>query len=271
MRPGQLAINSISTRHHGLEEALDAYGSAGFENVELVFREVREWLDGRPVAAFTDLLARRGLRLVAGLETHLACFGSPEQRVANLELHVANAHLLHELGGGVIVVGTDGPSRPDADPLGPIVGTLGELAARIDGLGVGFALEFNWSPVVKSLASAALVCERVDHPQVGVLFDFAHYYTTVTKTEDLTPGRIGLIRHVHLDDMTDLPADLSDCNSSRVLPGEGILDLTGLIDRLERGGYDGYFSVELFNADLWDLPAAETARRCYRATRSLCH
>ena len=34
--------------------------------------------------------------------------------------------------------------------------------------------------------------------------------------------------------------------------------------------YDGYFSIEMFNRDLWQLPAAEAARRCYKSLLALC-
>ena len=70
--------------------------------------------------------------------------------------------------------------------------------------------------------------------------------------------------------MRDKPGDLSNCNSDRVLPGEGVLDLPMLIGKLEEHGYRGYFSIEMFNDDLWALPAAEAARRCYRSLLPLC-
>lgn len=270
MRTAQLAINSISTRHRHLEEALDAYVEAGFQNVELTFGEVKAWLAGRPVDTFASLLADRRLRMIGGLEAHLECFTPEESRRANRERHRDNARLLHQLGGGVITVGTDGPARPTMEALDVVAGALRELAREIEGLDVSIALEFNWSPVVKSLASAALVCEKVDHPQVGVLFDPAHYYTTVTKLEDLTAERVRRVKHVHLDDMRDVPADLSNCNDDRVLPGEGVLDLRALIGALERGGYQGMYAIEMFNKELWQVSAVEAARRCYESLVPLC-
>jgi 2-keto-myo-inositol isomerase len=33
-----------------------------------------------------------------------------------------------------------------------------------------------------------------------------------------------------------------------------VLDLREIIATLEQGGYDGFFSIELFNADLCRLP-----------------
>lgn len=78
------------------------------------------------------------------------------------------------------------------------------------------------------------------------------------------------IKHVHLNDMPDIPADLAHRDFDRVLPGEGVLDLPEIISALERSGYEGYFAIELFNADLWALPAKETARRCYESLLPLC-
>jgi 4-hydroxyphenylpyruvate dioxygenase len=270
MRTAQLAINSISTRHGSLEEALDAYAGAGFRNVELSFRDVKAWLAGRPVETFATLLAEHGLRMIGGLEATVACFTSEESIRANRELHCENARLLDAIGGGVITVGTDGPARPSLEALDTVAAALTALAREIEGLDVRIALEFNWSPLIKSLASAALVCEKVNHPQVAVLFDPAHYYTTVTKLEDLTPERVSRVVHVHLDDMRDIPADLSHCNDDRVLPGEGVLDLGALIGALERGGYQGMYAIEMFNKELWQLPAAEAARRCYQSLLPLC-
>jgi len=276
MKREQLAINSVSTRHADLVEALDAYAGAGFRQVEFVLPHVKDWMAaGHSLDDVRLLLAERGLRCIGGFQAHVQCFGDAETRAANLELHLANAQLIHDLGGGTLVVGTDGPpaGAAPADPLAvlePIAARLAELARRIEHLDVMVALEFNWSPVVKSLASAARVAEQADHPQVGVLFDPAHYYTTPTKFEELSRRSVQWIRHVHLDDMRDKPADFSNCNDDRVLPGEGVVDVRGLIVMLERCGYTGSFSIEMFNADLWALPAAEAARRCYQSLLPYC-
>ena len=66
------------------------------------------------------------------------------------------------------------------------------------------------------------------------------------------------------------PGELSHCNSDRVLPGEGILDLRGLFGQIERYGYTGYFAIELFNEELWAMPPLEAARRMYASLLALC-
>jgi len=267
----QLAINSVSTRHASMEEALSAYAEAGFQNVEFVIPQLKGWMrDGRTVADLRALLDRHGLRCVGGFECGVECFSDPKSRAANHDLVLANAELLHQLGGGVLVVGTDGPQQPSLQALDAVAEVFAGLAGRMEGLNVSVAIEFNWSPLIKSLRSAQLVAAKVNHPQVGVLFDTAHYYVTPSKMEQLTPEAVALIKHVHINDMADKPGELSNCNSDRVLPGQGVLDLPAILARLEDGGYRGYYSIELFNEELWQLPAAETARRCYQSLLPYC-
>lgn len=271
MRTAQLAINSVSTRQAGLEEALAAYAAAGFRQVEFVLPLVKDWLArGHTVADARGLLAEHEIRPIGGFQLALECFSPPDAQRANHATQRQNAELIHALGGGTLVVGTDGPAEPSLDALGTVAEILHGFLAATDDLDVTVALEFNWGPLVKSLQSAVGVCEQVGQPRVGVLFDPAHYHTTVTKLEHLTPEAVRWVKHVHLNDMADKPGDLSDCNADRVLPGEGILDLPTLISTLECHGYAGLFAVEMFNADLWRLPAAEAAARCYRSLVRLC-
>ena len=163
-----------------------------------------------------------------------------------------------------------GPEQNSVEALDAVARAMHNLAELTDDLGVDIAIEFNWSPLVKSLQSAVRVAEIADHPRVGVLFDTAHYHVTPTKLSDINEGSVKWIKHVHLNDMPDTPADLTHRDDDRVLPGEGVLDLSGIIGTLERNGYDGYFSIEVFSRDLWQLPAKEAARRCYESLLPLC-
>jgi 4-hydroxyphenylpyruvate dioxygenase len=271
MREAQLAINTISTSQQDLPEALAAYAGAGFRQVEFYLPLVKEWLaQGNTVGDVSSLLTSHGLQSIGGFELAVECFSTPQARAANHDLHLGNSQLIHELGGGTLVVGTDGPAQLSIDALDAVAESLGELAGKMHGLNVDIALEFNWSPIVKSLKSAVAVVEKVGDPKVGVLFDPAHYYTTVTKLEHLDAEGVRWIKHVHLDDMRDKPGELSNCNSDRVLPGAGILPLNELIARLEAHGYRGHYSIEMFSDELWALPADEAARRCYESLLPLC-
>jgi sugar phosphate isomerase/epimerase len=266
----RFGINTVSTRQPDLPAALEAYSVAGFANVELVIPHAKEWMSGgRTVADLRDELERRGLRCVGGFETVLECFSSAESREANLALHIANAELLHALGGGAMVVGTDGPLERSVAALDDVGGRLRTLAEQTDGLDMNIAVEFNWSPLVKSFLSAVRVVRVAAHPRAGILFDPAHYHCTSSKLEHLTPENVALIRHCHFNDMRAVPGDFANCNEDRVLPGEGILPLREMVRRLEDGGYRGTYSLEMFNHELWGQPVAEAAARCYASLAKL--
>lgn len=274
MNQAQLAINSVTTRipTGGFAAALSAFAEAGFRNVEFHLPQMKAWLDeGHTVAEAKSLLDQLQLRSLGGFESHLAVFATPEEQEANLALQVANATLIDALGGGILVFGTDGPpDTPSLAHLPAVANRVETLLAATAGLDVRFGLEFNWGPLMKSIQTSRRICELLDDERVGIVFDPAHYHCTATKFEDLTPETVRWINQVHLNDMRDIPGDLSDCNADRVLLGAGVLDMPALLGALDAGGYAGAYAIELFNAELWELPVAETATRCYQNLLPFC-
>ena len=56
---------------------------------------------------------------------------------------------------------------------------------------------------------------------------------------------------------------------NRVLPGEGVLPVKDLVRRLERAGYRGPYSLELFNETLLAMDPMIVAQRGLTSMRSL--
>ena len=271
MKISQLAINSVSTRHENLEEALAAYAKAGFRNVEFQLGHVKEFLNrGHSVEKARRLLETHDLTCIGGFECALEAFSPPEQRAENHERLRRNAELLAELGATTMIVGTDGPLAPMAKPLEELAGAFCDVEQSISDTGITLCLEFNWSPLVKSLRTAVEVARLCGSPQVGVLFDPAHYHCTPSKFDQINAQSVPFIKHVHVNDMVDKPGELSNCNSDRVLPGAGCLDLKTLFGALEKQGYNGYFSIEMFNEDLWAMPAQRAAQLMFDSLLPLC-
>jgi 4-hydroxyphenylpyruvate dioxygenase len=266
MKISQLAINSVSTTRADLEECLSAYHAAGFHNVEFQLKHVKDYLAaGYTVEDVQALLDKYGMKCIGGFETGVECFTPIDQRSANHARILENARLLSALGATTMVVGTDGPAAPTtvADPVAAIAKVFAEVARTVKPTGITLCLEFNWSPVVKSLRTAADVARKTRANNVGVLFDPAHYHCTPTKFDQLDARNIAMIRHIHVDDMNDKPGELSNCNSDRALPGKGCLDLRAIFKQIEKNGYRGYFSIEMFSEKLWAMPARKAAKLMY--------
>ncbi len=273
MKIEPLAINAVSTPPANLVECLDAYAAAGFKHVEFPMGVVTGYLDHNHTPADArKLLDERGMDCIGGWELPVLCFAAEHERKENHQQLLQNARLIADLGGTNMVCGTDGPGedQSSADPLGRLAQGFAQAADLIVSTGVTICLEFNWSPIVKSFRTAAESARRSDRNNVGVLFDAAHYHCSPSKFEQLTPENVATIRHVHVDIMADKPGELSDCNGDRVLPGQGgCLDLKAIFGHIEKLGYNGYFSIEMFSEELWALPAEQAAKRMYQSLLTL--
>ncbi len=270
MKTHQLAINSVSTGHTTLDEALQAYAGAGFTNAEFYLPHLRSKLtEGLSVAGLKALLENYGIQCIGGFEHSFEAFSPPEQRAANHRSLLANARFLAELGATSMVVGTDGPGGDSGGALEIITQELAGLAAQLEDTGVNLCIEFNWSPIVRSVRTAVQIARESGAPNLGVLFDPAHYHCTPSKLEQLTAASVPFIKHVHVDDMKDIPGELSNCNTDRALPGQGHLDLRGIFGRLEQFGYNGCYSIEMFDNDLKAMPTAQAAQLMYDSLLTL--
>jgi len=271
MEKSQIAINSVSTGDRQLEEIIPAYAEAGFRNVEFPLGQVKDYLQrAHTIPEINQLLEKHDMRCIGGFEGVLQCF-SPK-RADNHAQVIDNARLFADLGGTNLVVGTDGPPHPVApdDLVAQIATVFAELAEKIHETGVTLCLEFNWSPIVKSVRTACDVARRSQMDNVGVVFDPAHYHCTPSKLDQLNAANVPFIRHVHVNDMRDKPGELSNCNTDRLLPGHGCLDLNRIFGEIEKHGYLGYFSIEMFNEELRAMPVQKAATLMYESMKQLC-
>jgi 2-keto-myo-inositol isomerase len=274
MNRSQLAVNAVSVKGP-FEEKLAAFQAAGFRNVEMVIPEVKRYManTGQTVADVRRRLDQHHLRCIGGFETHLCAFSAPDECAKNHELLAANARLLADLGGTTMVVGTDGGGKDFSkieNPLGILVDAFADFSRLIKDTGVTICLEFNWSPIVKSLRTAVEIVRRANADNLGVVFDPAHYHCTPSKFDQINAASVPFIRHVHVNDMRDKPGELSNCNSDRVLPGQGCLDLRAMFAALEQHGFHGFYSIELFNDELWAMPAVPATKLLYASLLPYC-
>ncbi len=145
---------------------------------------------------------------------------------------------------------------------------MGALAGVCRAEGATLAFEFMgfaWS-AVRTLRSAIGVADATGGlPLVLDTFHWALGGSRLLELDELAPERIAV---VHVNDVpTRDVAGLQD--RDRVLPGNGVLDLATFYRKLADIGYDGVFSVELFNPALWARGAAAAARQAYSVMGAL--
>ncbi len=82
-------------------------------------------------------------------------------------------------------------------------------------------------------------------PNVGLLLDSWHWHHAGATPEDILAAGRDRIVHVHFNDAPNLPPEQIH-DDQRLLPGEGVINLTGFLQALQRIGYSDALSVEVF-------------------------
>ncbi len=274
MKKSQLAVNTVSLRGEFVE-ILDGVAEAGFSQIEFHLAPVKTFLASHETDEVKSLLAERNLICIGGFEGGIETWGDEKTRAANRADLVANGRLLADFGNGnaqSLVIGSGAqPLHEMENPVETYARALATVAEELAPFNVNLLLEFNWG-AVKTLALAAEIARRSGVANAGVLFDPAHYYCTPTKMADLTAQNVATIGHVHVNNMRGKPAELSNCNSDRVLPddSDGVLDLKAIFGALENHGYNGFYSIEMFSEELWNLKPRQAAQKMFDSLLELC-
>ena len=130
----------------------------------------------------------------------------------------------------------------------------------------GHAHEFIWN-----LAGMLELLRAVGAPNLGVLMDSWHWYTSNGTMQDLKALDPSMVGYVHISDAPpDIPID-KQIDSVRRLPGStGVIPNVEFLKALHDMGYDGPVTAEPFSEEVMALPAEEAARATAEAMRKLC-
>ena len=246
------------------EERVQAAADAGFSAISL---RTRDYTIARD-AGFTDsavraLLHDHGLR-VAELDVlwEWALGGERGERARRQEdklRAVATA-----VGARSINVLSE-----IEDPLEVVAERFAALCDRCASDGLLAHIEFlPWS-TVPDVATAAAIATLAGRPNGGILIDSWHHFRGPGGLEPLRALDAGIVRAVQLSDAPARAEDdlLDETQHRRLLPGDGDLDLVGLVATLDAVGADAPIGVEVFSDDLYRVAPRDAAAAAAAATR----
>ncbi len=245
---------------------IEAAAKAGFQAVELWLPHIEKFIaSGRSPADARAVLKDNavepaGACFVAGLITST---GDAKRKA--FDAAKARFELCQELGAKVICCVADGPAAPTLDDYHTAAEQTREVCDLAGSFGLSVALEFVAGfPFIGTLATTAKVVNDADHVNLGILLDCFHFWTGRSKMEDFNALRGAPIAFVHLNDARTLPREMLR-DSDRVLPGHGCFPLREIVRRIEATGYDSFYSLELFSAELAAADPLDAAIQCHLA------
>jgi sugar phosphate isomerase/epimerase len=244
---------------HAFVERCRAASAAGFTGIGLHVDDLaRTVASGLDVAGMQAVLADTGLRVV---EIEFLGGWALDADPAELERTVSGIEAVADAFGGRHV--SAGEFRGDAAlDLDAAAARLDVLARRLAGRGLRVAVEgFPWSVLAGETAVPELL-RRVRAPNVGQLIDVWHFVHN-GGTPDSVAGPIAAVQ---LNDGPRVHGDfLRHARAARRLPGEGELDVVGLLRAVLRTGFTGPWCVEVNTPEFRALPVDEAARRAAAA------
>ena len=235
-----------------METRFEAARDAGFIDVGLSVRWMKQWLQTHDLAELDHKLDQFGVR-VAELEA-IRVMGEETDPLEDL------AALLAER------------LRPDRlQAVGPYSETETQAAIRAGRVADRFAqwnVEVVLEPLpftnMKTPADAASIIRLADRPNLSMCLDIWHLYRNnlpLSHLDDLWP----YISTLQINDGTllcEYPEDLrEDCLRNRRIPGLGEFDLVGLFRERNAHRADSTFSIEVISTELKAQDPFLTARQ----------
>jgi 4-hydroxyphenylpyruvate dioxygenase len=230
----------------GLDDKLEAIANAGFERVELFENDLLSF-NGSP-ADVRRMIEDYRLQTITFQPFRDFEGMPPALRERALTRAERKFDVMEALGCDLLMV----CSNVSPDSLGGIdraaadLRDLGDRAAR-RGMRVAFEA-LAWGRHINDYRDAWEAVRRADHPAVGLVLDTFHILargTDLSAIRAIPHDRIFLVQAA---DAPRLDMDyLSWSRHFRNFPGQGDFPLDDFMDALAATGFDGLFSLEIFN------------------------
>jgi sugar phosphate isomerase/epimerase len=275
---GDLVLCSGSlAREATFAERVEAAVAGGFAGLSLWGRDYsRELRSGLSDADLRALLADNGLA-IAELDLAWSWLPGASEIHIPAELDTEELFAYDEADLFRIAAAVGARSINAIDVFGGDW-SVDDAAAAFAGLcdraashGLLVHIEFlPWSRIPNAAAAWEIV-RRADRPNGGVLLDAWHFFRGGGDLAALRAVPGDRLFGLQLDDgPTEPEADLPTASlHERRLPGEGELDLAGLLGTLREIGVVAPVGVEVFSDELHRLDPAEAGQRVAAATRDV--
>lgn len=248
----KLCVHTITTKPWSVEEAIDKYAEAGVGGITVW----RQWLEGRKISEVGDQLRACDLEIVSlcrggffpsatsqGLEDAIE-----DNRLAIREAAELGAPMIVLVCGAVPGQALDESRKQIADGIAATLPLAEDYNIRlaIEPLHPMYADDRS---AINTMASANEVCDRLDHPLVGIAADVYHIWWDPDLAEQIRiTGEKNRLFAYHVCDWMTPTTDLLN---DRGLMGEGCIPLEEIRAMVEKAGFTGFNEVEVFSDRWW--------------------
>ena len=264
----KLAFHGATTMTSDLETDIAVTAQAGYKALEVWAKKTDRYLAAHKLADLNALFIDHSVMPLALNSIEFIAFRGSEYAQVQRRLHELG-RVAQAIGcPTVVVVPSPMPARdmPWSEVVVEYVKVLRDLSdiARLYDIKLSFEfLGFGWCSV-RTPRAAFEIIQKCERDNVGLTIDAAHFFTgggLISEFDGLEPERIFAF---HLDDLEDTPKEAVR-DSTRLLPGLGVIPLDDICAHLKQIGYSGSCSVELFRPEYWNWDPQKLAIRAREA------
>jgi 2-keto-myo-inositol isomerase len=247
-----------------LETDVKATAHAGLKALEMWATKIDKYLADHSLDDLKALLTENGVAPMSINSIEFITFRGDEY--PQIQARCRELSQLAQAIGcpTIIVVPSPTPSWQTtwAEIVDEHVKVLRDLSDIAGAYGVNLSFEllgFGWCSV-RTPRGAWEIVQKTGRDNVGLVVDCAHLWGGGGLFDEIEMVDPAHIFTFHLDDLEDLPKE-AITDAKRILPGQGIIPLGDICQRLKNVGYDGDCSVELFRPEYWEWDPMEVARQ----------
>ena len=253
-----------------LAAKLRAIKEAGFSQVMMAARDLVGHADGWHAAV--EEVRASGLR-VTGFQV-LRDFEGLSGHLHDYKVDIARSMIeMCAALGAPVLLACSSTSRHATNDEAAIARDLRKLAMMALPHGIKVAYEgLSWGRHINDCVGAWRLVEQANAPNLGIGIDSFHSFATRTPHEalqDIDPDKIYLVQLADFmwQEIRTVEERIETARHFRVFPGEGVHsdETRRLVIELDRMGYRGDYSFEVFNDDYTQLPLPVVAERARRS------
>ena len=262
-----LAPHAINVQANDLDQAIAAAKVGGFDGLEIAAAQVADVIDREGVDAVRKKFADADVRPAA--------FALPVEWRKDDERWKADLQKLPRAARAAAALGVKrtatwvlpmSSERALAENVRFHIDRFKPIAAVLAEHGIRLGLEFIGPKTLRDSQKFPFIWKMFDmldlgrkiSPDVGLLVDVWHLYTSHGTLDDLKKLKADDVVYVHVNDAPRGVAIDEQLDNVRDLPGAtGVIDIAGFLQTLSEIGYDGPVTPEPFKKELKDLPSDE--------------
>jgi sugar phosphate isomerase/epimerase len=266
-----LCMHQGTSRSAGYRKSLEGWAKAGIKHVELSDTMLEGFLKTDTIQAAGSVIKDNGLTAVSSQAVLPDLWIPGPARAASLETWKKRCDQFSTLGVPRIYCPSVTNRRVTPDDFKATPGCIREAGDIAKEHNLTAMIEFaRTSTHLATLTSSLKMIREANHPNVRPMMDFFHFWSGLSKFEDLDLFTHGELAHAHFQDVADVPKELYD-NNSRLIPGDGVSPLVRILRKLSEKGYAGSLSVELFLAKLTGGDPYDVAKEIKEKADAVLH